>query len=191
VRTSIVKRLLLFGAVVAALMCVAPQHVSAASGATSRFQPALGQFALSPRVVMGRSDRIPDDMLSYMSNGPVAMWSVSRVEQSNSANGTYGVWTYPTDAQERAGVAALNNSDAGSTLTIARRVGSDEWIRGDAGAWGLTVQGEVSYRNVGFVASYHATSPSGQKDLTRAQAWVERALAALVDRARRIDRSAR
>jgi len=41
VRTSIVKRLLLFGAVVAALMCVAPQHVSAASGATSRFQPAV------------------------------------------------------------------------------------------------------------------------------------------------------
>lgn len=187
------KRYLLLGAAVATLMYVAPQHARAASSAKGAFEPTLGQFALSSLVVMGKSERISDDMLSSMSmsSGPVAMWIVQQIGRSSSANGTYGVWTFPTDTQERAGVAALNNSNAGSALTIAHRVGPDEWIRGDAGTWGLTVQGEVSYRNVGFMASYHATSPSQQKDLRRAQSWIERALTALVDRAHRLDRSTR
>ncbi len=185
------KRYLFLAAAVTTLMYTIPQHARAASTAKGAFEPSLGQFALSPLVVMGKSTRIPDDVLSFMSTGPVAMWTVQQIGRASSANGTYGVWTFPTDTQERAGVAVLNNSNAGSALTIMHRVGSDEWIRGDAGTWGLTVQGEVSYRNAGFMASYHAMSPSQQTDLRRAQSWVERVLTTLVDRAHRLDRSTR
>ncbi len=134
---------------------------------------------------------MPDNALASISAGPVAMWTVAGLGPDRTKNGTYTAWIFSTDAQEHAGVARLNNSaTSGPSLKIVRRVGPDEWIRGESGTWGYYIQGEVSYRNLGFDAHYNSKTPAHGADFQRSQAWVERVLGALVARARAIDPTA-
>ncbi len=179
--------LLMIGAAI--ILSVVPVRGEAAARAA--FRPELRLFALPSTIVGGKSNRVPDDALASISVGPVAMWTVAGLGSDRAKNGTYTAWIFTTDAQERAGVARLNNTaTSGPSLTIVRRVGPDEWIRGERGTWGYYIQGEVSYRNIGFDAHYNSKTPARGADFQRSQAWIERVLGALIARARANDPTA-
>ncbi len=176
------KRHLLVMIGAAIILSVVPVRGEAVMRAA--YRPELRLFALPSTVVGGKSNRVPDDALAGISAGPVAMWTVAGLGPDRAKNGTYTAWIFSTDAQERAGVARLNNTaTSGPSLKIVRRVGPDEWIRGESGTWGYYIQGEVSYRNIGFDAHYSSKTPVRGADFQRSQAWVERVLGALVARA--------
>jgi len=179
--------LLMIGAAI--IFSVVPVRGEAATRAA--FRPELRLFALPSTIVGGKSNRVPDNALASISAGPVVMWTVAGLGSDRAKNGTYTAWIFSTDAQERAGVARLNNTaTSGPSLKIVRRVGPDEWIRGESGTWGYYIQGEVSYRNIGFDAHYSSKTPARGADFRRSQAWVERVLGALVARARATDLTA-
>ena len=169
-----------------ALMCMSPMRAGAATGRTP-FKPNLHQFVLTSTTVGGPSFNI-DGVVNSVATVPTSTWVVRGLGRQAAGNGTYAVWISSTDADERANVASVDTADIGPRLPVARRVGSDEWVRGQTGPWGLMIQGEVSYRNIGFDATYYTHVPVRGQDFHTAQTWVERVLAALVAQARAMDR---
>ena len=178
-----IRRFMLLATI--ALVCISPTRAGAATGRAS-FNPDLHRFVL-PRATVGGPSLNIDGVINSIATGPTSTWVVRSLGRQAAGNGTYAVWISPTDAEERANVASLDTDDRGPRLTLARQAGPDEWVRGKTGPWGLMIQGEVSYRNIGFDATYYTHVPVRGQDFHIAQAWVERTLAALVAHARAID----
>jgi hypothetical protein len=170
---------------IAALVCMSPMRAGAATGRTP-FKPDLHRFVLPRATVDGPSLNI-DGVINSVATGLISTWVVRSLGRQAAGNGTYAVWISSTDAEEHANVASLDTADIGPRLTVARRVGPDEWVRGQTSSWGLMIQGEVSYRNIGFDATYYTHVPMRGQDFHIAQAWVERTLTALVAQARAMD----
>ena len=178
-----IRRFMLLSTIV--LVCISPTRAEAATGSTS-FKPDLHRFVL-PRAIVGGPSINIDGVINSVATGPTSTWVVRRLGRQAAGNGTYAVWISSTNAEERADVASLDTADIGPRLTVARRVGPDEWVRGQISSWGLMIQGEVSYRNIGFDATYYTHVPVHGQDFHIAQAWVERTLAALVAQAHAMD----
>lgn len=168
-----------------ALVCISPTHAGAATGRTP-FKPDLHRFVL-PRATVGGPSFNIDGVINSVATGPTSTWVVRSLGRQAAGNGTYAAWISSTDAEERANVASLDTNDRGPRLTVTQRVGPDEWVRGNTDPWGAMIQGEVSYRNIGFDATYYTHVPMRGQDFHIAQAWVGRTLAALVAQARAID----
>jgi len=179
----VIRRFMLLSTI--ALVCISPTRAGAATGGTS-FKPDLHRFVL-PRATVGGPSLNIDGVINSIATGPTSTWVVRSLGRQAAGNGTYAVWISSTDAEERANVASLNTDDSGPRLTVARQVSPDEWVRGKTGPWGLMIQGEVSYRNIGFDATYYTHVPVHGQDFHIAQAWVERVLAALMTQARAMD----
>ncbi len=168
-----------------ALICISPTRAGATTGRAS-FNPDLHRFVLPQATVGGPSLNI-DGVINSVATVPTSTWIVRSLGRQAAGNGTYAVWISSTDAEEHAAVASLDTGDSGPRLTVERRVGPDEWVRGRTGPWGLMIQAEVSYRNIGFDATYYTHVPARGQDFHIAHAWVERTLAALVAQAHTLD----
>ncbi len=166
-------------------VCISPAHAGAATGRTP-FKPDLHRFVL-PRATVGGPSFNIDGVINSVATGPTSTWVVRSLGRQAAGNGTYAVWISSTDAEEHANVASLDTNDRGPRLMVTQRVGPDEWVRGNTAPWGLMIQGEVSYRNIGFDATYYTHIPARGRDFHIAQAWVERTLTALVTQARAMD----